>query len=78
MEGATNEVDRLKMELMYLQQDLRGAMGELYDNHTIDEWTYTFISPTNSKLQTMWEAKEKLLAVKVWPRRPLQVRSGEL
>ncbi|KAG8265870.1 Hexosaminidase (glycosyl hydrolase 20, catalytic domain) containing [Homalodisca vitripennis] len=76
VEGATSELDRFKMELVYLEQDMRAAMAEVFGPDTIQEWVYTYITPTNKRLQTLWDAKEQLLAHRNWPRRPLI--SGEL
>uniref|UniRef100_A0A1B6ENS6 beta-N-acetylhexosaminidase n=1 Tax=Cuerna arida TaxID=1464854 RepID=A0A1B6ENS6_9HEMI len=71
VEGATSELDRFKMELVYLEQDMRAAMAEMFGPDTIQEWVYTYITPANKRLQALWDAKEQLLAHRNWPRRPL-------
>uniref|UniRef100_A0A1B6LZF5 beta-N-acetylhexosaminidase n=1 Tax=Graphocephala atropunctata TaxID=36148 RepID=A0A1B6LZF5_9HEMI len=73
VEGATSDLDRYKMELVYLEQDMRAAMGEVFGPDTIQEWVYTYITPVNKRLQTLWDAKERLLAQRVWPRRPVSL-----
>lgn len=59
------------MELMYIEKDITTAMADIYDSATITEWIATFIKPVNTKLQKLWEAKEKILSKDDWPRRPL-------
>jgi len=78
VEGATNELDRFKMEMVYLEQDLRRGMADVFDSDTIKEWIYTHMTPVNQRLQTMWEIRERLLSHKVWPRRPLEIHDHEL
>ncbi|XP_053993531.1 hexosaminidase D-like [Hylaeus volcanicus] len=72
VERAVVELDRYKMELMYIEKDMRSAMEEIYDNYTIQEWLETYIAPLNEKFTQLWEAKEKILEKMVWPRRPLK------
>ncbi|XP_075216498.1 hexosaminidase D-like [Lycorma delicatula] len=71
VEQATADLDRYKMELLYIEKDVIAAMTDIYDSATISEWTSTFIKPLNTKLQKLWEAKEKILSKDDWPRRPL-------
>lgn len=78
VEAATAELDRLKMESMYLEQEMAQAMSEMFDKDTVREWTLTYITPLQNKLQTLWDSKEKLLAKHAWPRRPLDMSEGEL
>ena len=73
MEHATAELDRCKMELAYIEQDMRSAMSEIYDRHTIAEWVSTFLRPLDSQLHSLWDAREKLLSRTHWPKRPLDV-----
>ena len=72
METATFELDRCKMELIYIEQDMTKYMSEVFDQATVKEWLATYIKPLHKTLQTMWDAKEKLLQVDEWPQRPLQ------
>ncbi|XP_032682535.1 hexosaminidase D-like isoform X1 [Odontomachus brunneus] len=71
VERAVTDLDRHKMEIMYIEKDMRTAMEDIYDNYTIQEWLETYTAPLNEKLSQLWEAKEKLLEKNTWPRRPL-------
>lgn len=71
VERAVVDLDRYKIELMYIQKEMRTAMEDIYDNYTIQEWLETYTAPLNEKLEHMWEVKEKLLEKNTWPRRPL-------
>nr|CAD7260043.1 unnamed protein product [Timema shepardi] len=73
VEHATAELDRCRMELTYIERDMKLAMAEVYDRHTAVEWVSTFIQPLTIRLQKLWEAKEKLLTKEYWPRRPLDM-----
>lgn len=72
VEQATAELDHCKMELMYIKKDMIAAMSDIFDRFTTQEWIDTYIQPLDEKLQNLWEAKEKLLAKRHWPRRPLE------
>nr|XP_003703719.1 PREDICTED: hexosaminidase D-like [Megachile rotundata] len=68
---AVVDLDRHKMEIMYIEKEMRTALEEIYDNYTVQEWVDTYITPMNEKFIQLWEAKEKILEKNVWPRRPL-------
>ncbi|KZC10980.1 PREDICTED: hexosaminidase D-like [Dufourea novaeangliae] len=72
VERAVVDLDRHKMELMYIEKDMRSAMEDIYDDHTIQEWIETYLAPLNDKFTELWDAKEKILEKNVWPRRPLK------
>lgn len=71
VERAVTDLDRHKMEIMYIEKEMRTAMEDIYDNYTIQEWLDTYTAPLNEKLNQLWEAKEKLLEKNTWPKRPL-------
>lgn len=71
VERAVADLDRHKMEIMYIEKEMRSALEEIYDNYTVQEWVETYITPMNEKFVQLWEAKEKILEKNVWPRRPL-------
>lgn len=71
VERAVTDLDRHKMEIMYIEKEIRTAMEDIYDNYTIQEWLDTYTTPLNVKLNQLWEAKEKLLEKNTWPKRPL-------
>ncbi|EZA46621.1 hexosaminidase D [Ooceraea biroi] len=71
VERAVTDLDRHKMEIMYIEKEMRTAMEDIYDNYTIEEWLETYIAPLNDKLNQLWETKEKLLEKNTWSRRPL-------
>lgn len=71
VERAVTDLDRYKMEIMYIEKEMRTAMEDIYDIYTIDEWLETYVTPLNEKLNQLWEAKEKLLEKNTWPKRPL-------
>lgn len=71
VERAVAELDRHKMEILYIEKEMREAMDGIYDSYTLDEWLETFLVPLNEKVTNLWEAKEKILDKYEWPRRPL-------
>ncbi|XP_043256949.1 hexosaminidase D-like [Colletes gigas] len=72
VERAVAELDRNKMEVTYIEKEMRSAMEEIYDDYTIQEWLETYVVPLNEKFTKLWEAKEKILEKNTWPRRPLK------
>ncbi|KAK0095343.1 hypothetical protein PV326_008623 [Microctonus aethiopoides] len=70
VEEAVGELDRFKMELIYIEKEMRTAMNGIYDDYTLTEWIETFVVPLNDKVNQLWEAKEKILSKNSWPRRP--------
>lgn len=64
-------VDAMKEELHQLSKSMTISMMEVYDNYTINEWFDTYIRPFEKQVQSLCEAKEKLLSKETWPRRPL-------
>uniref|UniRef100_A0A1B6CXU7 beta-N-acetylhexosaminidase n=1 Tax=Clastoptera arizonana TaxID=38151 RepID=A0A1B6CXU7_9HEMI len=77
VEEATLELDRFKMDLLYLEQDVIKSMNEVYNSDTVKEWIDTNIKPLMMTLQTMWASKEKLLERQDWPRRPFSSSHNE-
>lgn len=71
VERAVADLDRHRMEIMYIEKDMRTAMEDIYDNYTVQEWLDTYVAPLNEKLNQLWEVKEKLIERNTWPRRPL-------
>ncbi|XP_076750807.1 hexosaminidase D [Xylocopa sonorina] len=71
VESAVADLDRYKMEIMYIEKEIRSAMENVYDDYTIQEWLETYVAPLNEKFNQLWEAKEKILEKNTWPRRPL-------
>ena len=71
VETAVAELDKFKMEILYIEKEMREAMEGIYDRYTVDEWLETFVGPLNEKVTRLWEAKEKILDKYEWPRRPL-------
>ncbi|XP_049810705.1 hexosaminidase D-like [Schistocerca nitens] len=74
VEHATAEVDRMLAELKYISRDAQKALSEIYDEHTVSEWMDTYINPLQQRLVAMSSARERLLDMSHWPRRPLDVR----
>lgn len=72
VERAVTELDRHRVELLYIEKEIRSSMEDIYDNYTIQEWVETNITPLSDKLIQLWMAKEKILEKDVWPRRPLR------
>lgn len=54
-----------------MKEDIRHAMKDVFDVYTLKEWEYTFIRPAEQQLEALWNARQKLLTPKIWPRRPL-------
>lgn len=75
VERAVAELDRYKMEITYIEKEIKSAMDVIYTNDTIQEWLETYVNPLNEKLTALWDAKEKILEKDSWPRRPITKRS---
>lgn len=71
VERAVADIDRIKMELIYLEKELRIAMDSIYDNYTIHEWIETNLIPLNDDIEKMSKDKDRILEKNSWPRRPL-------
>ncbi|XP_058808001.1 hexosaminidase D-like isoform X2 [Phymastichus coffea] len=71
VERAVVELDRYKMEINYIEKEMKSAMEGIYNNYTIQEWLETYVYPLNDKINALWDAKEKILDRESWPRRPL-------
>ncbi|XP_043678011.1 hexosaminidase D-like [Vespula pensylvanica] len=71
IERIIDELNRHKLEIMYIEKEMRSAMKDIYDNYTIQEWLETYITPINEKVTQLYEAEEKILEKNTWPRRPL-------
>ena len=71
VERAVTDLDRFKMEVLYLEKEVRVAMEGIYDSYTIQEWLETHLVPLNDEIEQIWEVKEKILEKESWPRRPL-------
>ncbi|XP_043466707.1 hexosaminidase D-like [Leptopilina heterotoma] len=71
VDRAVADIDRIKMELIYLEKELRIAMDSIYDNYTIHEWIETNLVPLNDDIEQMAKDKDRILEKNSWPRRPL-------
>lgn len=71
VEQAVGKLDEHKMEILYIEKEMRMAMEGIYDNYTISEWLETYTEPLNEKITKLWDAKERILERDTWPRRPL-------
>ncbi|XP_008211560.1 hexosaminidase D [Nasonia vitripennis] len=71
VERAVAELDRYKMEIIYIEKEMKSAMEGIYTNYTVQEWLETYLYPLNDKVMALWDAKEKILERDSWPRRPL-------
>ncbi|XP_012261383.2 hexosaminidase D-like [Athalia rosae] len=71
VEHAVARLGEHKMEILYIENEMRTAMEGIFDNYTIDEWIETHTDPLSEKITKLWEAKERILERDNWPRRPL-------
>ncbi|XP_066580899.1 hexosaminidase D-like [Prorops nasuta] len=71
VERALVDLDKFKMEIIYIEKDIRSAMEEIYDNYTAQEWLETYLVPLNDRVNELWDAKIKILDKNSWPSRPL-------
>ncbi|KAJ8670491.1 hypothetical protein QAD02_001750 [Eretmocerus hayati] len=71
VERAVAELDRYKMEIIYIEREMKSAMEGIYSNYTVQEWLETYLYPVNDKIMALWDAKERILNKESWPRRPL-------
>ncbi|XP_034938120.1 hexosaminidase D-like isoform X2 [Chelonus insularis] len=72
VERAVTDLNKFKMELLYIEKEMQSAMSGIYDNYTFTEWIETYVAPLNDKINSLWDAKESILEKNSWPRRPLQ------
>ncbi|KAL7298818.1 hexosaminidase D-like [Trichogramma pretiosum] len=71
VERAVSELDRYKMEIVYIEKEMKSATEGIFNNYTVQEWLETYLYPLNDKIIELWNAKEKILERDSWPRRPL-------
>lgn len=71
IESVTEPLNRIKHELSFINRDLKAAMQDVYDVHTIEEWRETYIKPFSERIERLWKAREAVLSKDSWPRRPL-------
>lgn len=71
VESGTADLDWFKGQLWSVETNLWTSMADIYDNYTISEWMESYIRPFEAEIVSLWEKKEKLLNVDVWPRRPI-------
>ncbi|KAI4486939.1 hypothetical protein M0802_012196 [Mischocyttarus mexicanus] len=71
IEQIIGDLNRYKVEIMYIEKDFRTAMEDIYDNYTIQEWIETYIKPINEEITQLHDAEEKILEKNSWQRRPL-------
>lgn len=69
--SALLQIDHIKREFDEVDEEIKKAMREVYDNYTVDEWRETYSIPFQKQILRYFDAKEKLLAKTSWPRRPL-------
>lgn len=69
--AALAPIDRIREELIHVEEDMATALMEVYDNYTVSEWIETYIKPFKTKIVYYYEAKQKLISRDSWPRRPL-------
>lgn len=72
VESAMENLNMFKMQLSQIEADMVQSMQQMYDNYTVAEWCELNIRPLYMKIETLWEAKEKLLNTDNWPRRPFR------
>lgn len=65
------QLDHIKKEFHEIDEEIKEAMSEVYDNYTVSEWRETYVEPLEKQILHLSDAKEKLLAKRTWPRRPL-------
>lgn len=71
IESVTASLINIKNDLAALEVDLTLALSEVYDNYTVVEWKETYIEPFEKSVQSMWDARKRILKQDTWPRRPL-------
>ncbi|KAF7272012.1 hypothetical protein GWI33_015180 [Rhynchophorus ferrugineus] len=62
---------KIRNELQFIKDNMSRAMREVYDKYTISEWIETYIKPFEEQVKVLWKAKQDLLKLESWPRRPL-------
>ncbi|XP_014613036.1 PREDICTED: hexosaminidase D-like [Polistes canadensis] len=72
IERIIGDLNRYKVEIMYIEKDFRTAMEDIYDNYTIQEWIETYVTPINEEITQLHEAEEQILEKNSWQRRPLK------
>lgn len=75
VERTSFELDRYKMELIYIEKEIISAMEGIYTKDTVQEWLETYLKPLNDTVMVLWNGKENILNKNSWPRRPLTMAS---
>lgn len=71
VERAFQDIDRFNVEIIYIEKEMKIAFDGIYDDFTFNEWIETFVGPIKNKITSLVEARDKLLEIKQWPKRPL-------
>lgn len=71
VESLTSFLGKIKNELSTIEDNITLALSEVYDQYTVDEWKDTYITPFKQKVESLWQARQNILARDSWPRRPL-------
>lgn len=69
--SALLQIDHIKEEFEEIDEEIKTAMIDVYDNFTLSEWRETYVVPFQKQLFYYFSAKEKLLSRTSWPKRPL-------
>uniref|UniRef100_A0A0A9X4K8 beta-N-acetylhexosaminidase n=2 Tax=Lygus hesperus TaxID=30085 RepID=A0A0A9X4K8_LYGHE len=72
VEEASNELVSLYSDVLSLERDIEEAMDSIYKADTFVEWSSTYIQPVKDELRAVVQARDRLLAVDSWPKRPLE------
>ncbi|XP_014270971.1 hexosaminidase D isoform X1 [Halyomorpha halys] len=70
IEFATNNFLSIYAELNDIERDIRQCMDNIYDNSTVEEWVFTYVSPIKEELRIAIDSRNKILSKDAWPKRP--------
>lgn len=70
VETLTTSLGRIKQDLIEVKNLLESALSEIYDEFTVEEWIETHVKPLEKQVNTLWDAKVRLMSKNSWDRRP--------
>lgn len=68
--SALMHLEHINTEFQEIDEEIRSAMMEVYDNYTVNEWRETYVEPLEKMILHLLTAKKKLLSKNSWPQRP--------
>lgn len=59
-----------------LENEIKSALSEIYDEHTVSEWINTYVLPLQLRLTAASKIVQGMFEQRTWPRRPLKINDS--